>query len=645
MKVVKLIHGVLFVFGSFIAAGQLTFSCGTDINSDNISDLRLQNQQWIESDGFSQHRNYTGTTYFVPVQIHIIRQNNGTGGINATDALAAFNRMNAHYIEASIHFYQCSAINYIDDDTYYNYDKSQKNDLDNDYGVSNVANIYVANTTTSGSSNICGHAAFPGGIDLIIQSKSCMKNGSTLIHEMGHYLGLYHTHETSFGDESVNGSDCLVDGDLICDTPADPRLNTSNNLNQSGCTYYGSDLDEDGILYQPMTENFMSYSGKGCRIAFTDGQRAKIHNTLLTSRNYLNCNNNQALASFFYVRANDDCTTGKQFDFYNAALGNPAVHMWDFGDGTLGSFAESPTHSYANPGIYTVRHTVLSITGSDFYEQKVLVGAVAPPYFNDFESSDALDDFEIKMQMKNTLSRSTLLSSGGTAALLLEGTEGSALGSPFFKTPTVANVFDFLFNPYFKSAVYLCVDATNQSNLQLSFDKRQFRYGNDNYTNVRITVNGQAVHPVLQVSTANIDDNVFSTVTIDLSAYDGQVFTLGIEGSHRYKVDRTTSLSGSGTFIDNLDISSSTVISPLESIEDHELSAYPNPTSNWVYISGLEARGAASIMVLNQLGQSVRSNVMVEDKGFGEWRLSVEHLNPGVYFIHAENTVIKVQKL
>jgi hypothetical protein len=192
--------------------------------------------------------------------------------------------------------------------------------------------------------------------------------------------------------------------------------------------------------------------------------------------------------------------------------------------------------------------------------------------------------------------------------------------------------------------VYLCVDGTNQSNLQLSFDKRQFRYGNDNYTNVRITVNGQAVHPVLQVSTPNIDDGAFSTVTIDLSAYDGQVFTLGIEGSHRYKVDRTTSLSGSGTFIDNLNITSSSIISPLETIEYQALSAYPNPTSDWVYIAGLKASDAASIMVFNQLGQSVQG-VPMEQLADGQWRLNLYQLSAGVYFVSINETVHKLQKL
>ena len=39
---------------------------------------------------------------------------------------------------------------------------------------------------------------------------------SSLAHELGHYLGLYHTFK-----EGCNNNNCLIDGDRICDTPPD----------------------------------------------------------------------------------------------------------------------------------------------------------------------------------------------------------------------------------------------------------------------------------------------------------------------------------------------------------------------------------------------------------------------------------------
>ena len=228
--------------------------------------------------------------------------------------------------------------------------------------------------------------------------------------------------------------------------------------------------------------------------------------------------------------------------------------------------------------------------------------------------------------------------------MLLEGTEGTISYSPYFRTPTVSNVFDYLFNPYFKSAVYLCVDGSNHNNLQLSFDKRQFRYSNDNYTNLRVTVNGQAVHPVLQVNNSNADDASFSTISIDLSAYDGQIFTLGIEGSHRYKVDRTTSLSGSGTFVDNLSITGNTIISSIESFDEATHKLYPNPTSDWVQIDAADI-DEASIQVYNSLGQSVGQKVTLESMSSGQCRLHMRQLTPGMYFIQVHDRIYQVQKI
>ena len=386
------LHLLISIFFSFyfsIIYAQNPNSCGTEVDASNIEFLRQQNQQWNTARQNNNSRTYSGSTHFVPVQIHIIRETAGTGGISEVDALSAFDRMNEFYIDASVHFFQCSPINFIDNSTFYNYDKTQKSALDAAYGLTNIVNIYVANTVSSGGSAICGHSTFPGGLDFLIQSKSCMKNGSTLSHEMGHYMGLYHTHETSFGDEAVNGSDCNAEGDLICDTPADPRLNTSVNLNQSGCIYYGTETDENGQSYSPMVYNLMSYSGKGCRTEFTAMQQAKILNTLTVSRSYLNCGSTSSIGANFYTRFTPDCTSGKQFDFYNISLGSPSIYLWDFGDGIGISALESPTYTYAGTGVFTVTLTVIGLSGSDNYSQEVVVGAVTPPYSNDFESANS----------------------------------------------------------------------------------------------------------------------------------------------------------------------------------------------------------------------------------------------------------------
>jgi hypothetical protein len=103
-------------------------------------------------------------------------------------------------------------------------------------------------------------------------------NLTTMGHEVGHVFGLYHTFETAYGAESVARSggckDCDEEGDLLCDTPADPddsdgflRLNTN-----ASCMYTGTRYDECSALYTPAVNNIMAYGRRECRNTFTAGQ-------------------------------------------------------------------------------------------------------------------------------------------------------------------------------------------------------------------------------------------------------------------------------------------------------------------------------------------------------------------------------------
>jgi hypothetical protein len=96
-----------------------------------------------------------------------------------------------------------------------------------------------------------------------------------LSHEIGHCLGLFHTFETYFGNELVNGSNCSTAGDLICDTPADPN----GNFNSSTCVYTGTTRDANNQLYSPSIHNLMSYYFY-CMTEFTPNQRTRMYDTI-----------------------------------------------------------------------------------------------------------------------------------------------------------------------------------------------------------------------------------------------------------------------------------------------------------------------------------------------------------------------------
>ena len=101
----------------------------------------------------------------------------------------------------------------------------------------------------------------------------------SLPHEMGHLFGLLHTFEGS-GVENVDGSNCDVAGDLICDTPADPYVEGSQiQWLGENCEFIFTGTDINGEFYQPHVGNIMSYYG--CDCGFTRGQYIKMANTWL----------------------------------------------------------------------------------------------------------------------------------------------------------------------------------------------------------------------------------------------------------------------------------------------------------------------------------------------------------------------------
>lgn len=263
--------------------------CGSVLTEEDANWIR-QNDPFYGKDISailkSKYGNYTNTTFTVPVTIHIVRTTAGTGGLPSGQLTQGMTDLNSYFSTTGIQFTQEGATNYIDSDAFYSIGSdSERNTLRNTYNVANTINIYFVGYVQGA----CGISSFSfSSTQGIVVDNDCMglaSNPSTFPHEVGHYFDLFHTHEPAIGLELVDGSNCSISGDLMCDTPADPQLGSGNVTSFPTCSYTGSDTDSNGDSYVPSTSNTMSYSLKQCRTTFTTEQKNRMLATLLFNRN------------------------------------------------------------------------------------------------------------------------------------------------------------------------------------------------------------------------------------------------------------------------------------------------------------------------------------------------------------------------
>ena len=261
----------------------LSQPCGTTITEEQEAFVERHLKEMNSFDGVMTR----GIRDF-PLKVHIIRKSDGTGGMGLFSLKATISNLNKYYINANIRFVILDDIHYIDDDESYDFDTEYEEDLCGQYDEPNVINIYFFNSIRTGMYTLCGYAYFPEGQDRVLMTNACAMNGSTLPHEFGHYFMLYHTHgktNTGSTDELVDGTNCTVAGDKVCDTPPDPNL--SGKVSEDDCSYTGAGNDRNGMPFKPDTYNMMSYAPKKCRQNFTSGQFARINYTALNHRSYL----------------------------------------------------------------------------------------------------------------------------------------------------------------------------------------------------------------------------------------------------------------------------------------------------------------------------------------------------------------------
>jgi hypothetical protein len=237
--------------------------CATQIHSRNRQFMR------------SKLRNLNTTNnepLFVLVKNHVLQSDDGKVAISQNQLENQFRVANHIWKSGDIQFVLLDT-NIISNNDWFDYQAGEADEeLYDTFADPRAINLYWMNTVSVSATEVCGYAYLPPDVPMAILSSDIACLATTLPHEIGHVLGLLHTHES--GNELVDGSNCQTAGDLVCDTPADPILRYSNV--DSSCRYYGNARDVNGQLYRPDTKNIMSYSRKECRTALTPGQFRRV---------------------------------------------------------------------------------------------------------------------------------------------------------------------------------------------------------------------------------------------------------------------------------------------------------------------------------------------------------------------------------
>lgn len=281
------INTVLFAQDQKILKGKQM--SGTVISADQLVFLKSHQEALKEFEVPS-----STSMMEVPVKVHIIK-NSKAESASIDDVKIAFAKLNKYFIQIYVQFVPLGDYNYISSDKYYEFNKEDESALCANSDLKNVINLYIVGSISDGPLSFCGYTYYPENLekntDRVFLAQDCLADGVSLARQMGHYFTLFSTSglQTSETNEWVNGENCETEGDLICDTPADPGLELSSI--DERCGYIGKRQDQSGRkrFYKPDTKNLMSDNPRlYCCDHFTEQQYQKMLYAAINLRTYLN---------------------------------------------------------------------------------------------------------------------------------------------------------------------------------------------------------------------------------------------------------------------------------------------------------------------------------------------------------------------
>ena len=421
----SLLSALIFSLININIFSQQTQYCATETTEENLQFIEdnMDLIRYYENEFYQLKETKTSTALTsIPVKVHIITNDDGSGGIDISDVISELNEVNTYFENSFVEFYVCDEVNYINSSSLYDFDSDTQQDLLFSNHQENILNVYFVNDISFGSGGACGYTYLPGNTnqyyDAVVMDNDCTtsQSGTTLTHEMGHHLNLIHTHGPQNGtltDELVSGTNCSVAGDLLCDTPADPQLGYSY-VNDVNCLYSESGpptTDAQGNLFDPDTSNIMSYAPQECTNTITDQQYARMYASYHAFKNYYACPSLNV--SFISEQTAIDCGEQLLVDFSDNST-NSSAWEWDVnGDNVIDYTTQNFSHTYESPGSYDVSLKISN--GSE------IITKVFPNYIsfeaNLFETSKIY----LNVSVKNGVNQNTWEFKDGSGDVLYSG--------------------------------------------------------------------------------------------------------------------------------------------------------------------------------------------------------------------------------